>query len=139
MCEVSLIGSTFGTWSVFLTFDINKKHNKQGGACQSKRGNNLPEASWKVGAWQSCDILVTACTVAAHQALHWIACPTTTFSQACSVWLQLISTDDGPGDKCHLMDSDVQVTLKTALQLTPIMNTERNGFLLKESVEVNCI
>jgi len=53
MCEVSLIGSTFGTWSVFLTFDINKKHNKQGGACQSKRGNNLPEASWKVGAWQS--------------------------------------------------------------------------------------
>jgi len=131
MCEVSLIGSTY---------DINKEHNKQGGACQSKRGNNLPEASWKVGAWQSCDISVTACTVAAHQALHQIACPTTTFSQACSVWLQPISTVDGPGDKCHLMDSaDVQVALKTALQLTPIMNTERNGFLLKECVEVNCI
>jgi len=93
-----------------------------------------------VGASQSCDISVTACAVAAHPALHWIAWSTTTFSQACSVWLQPISADDGSADKCHLVDSaDVQVTLKTALQLTPVMNTERNGFLLKESVEVNCI
>jgi hypothetical protein len=31
------------------------------------------------------------------------------------------------------MDSaDVQVTLKTAFHLTPVINTERNGFLLKE-------